>query len=614
MTAPLHDGQSRSEANAVREQLSRILASVTFQQSQRRQRFLQYLVDETLAGRGDRLKGYSIAVEVFGRPANFDPLVDPLVRVEAARLRDKLREYYDTEGRTDPVRIELPKGSYAPRIEDRRQPASTTQAEAAEPIASTPLSPASLLEVREWALRLLARASGRPALGLIGLAAFLVAAGALWAGIGWSSRSPTPQLPSIAVLPFENIGREARWDRFSDGITEDIITDLSHSRDLLVIARSSTAIYRDKPADVRSIGHDLNVKYILEGSIQPSGDRVRVTAQLIEAASGGHVWSERYDRRVDDLFNIQNEITQTIAATLVGYQGAVAEAERRLLRRKPPASLTAYETYLLGIEAKHRVTKESLAEAESLLNKAIDLDPQLARAYVGLVDVQFYLIDLGLAPSFELAVTKMEDAAEKAVMLDPEDGKTHLALGMANLYRGRPEQAATEFARAEALGSSDADLLICVAWSIPALGQTAHAVTLAERSLRLNPHYPDWYNQGLSYVFFFGRQFDRSIEHRLLVKKPLAIDYAYLAMAYAHLGRTSEAKAAAVTVGKLHPAWNAEIYLSEAGGYAKSEAELFVEGARKAGLSDCVPPTRLSDKHALVRVGSCDQVRALAQK
>ena len=122
--------------------------------------------------------------------------------------------------------------------------------------------------------------------------------------------------------------KRSKWDRFADGITEDIITDLSHSKDLGVIARNSTEVYKDKPADIRQVGRDLGVKYVLEGSIQSIGERIRVTAQLVEAGSGSHIWSERYDRPVEDLFAVQNEVTQTIAATIAGSEGAVAEAER----------------------------------------------------------------------------------------------------------------------------------------------------------------------------------------------------------------------------------------------------------------------------------------------
>jgi TolB-like protein len=455
---------------------------------------------------------------------------------------------------------------------------------------------------------------GRAAIvaGVLTLAAvvLLIIATRFWEMKDRSAGPPLPDKPSIAVLPFDNIGDDPQWERFADGITEDIITDLSHSKDLIVIARNSTAVYKSKPIDIRQIGRDLGVKYVLEGTIQSMVERIRVTAQLIETASGSHVWSERYDRPVDDLFAVQNDVTQRIAATLIGYEGAVAEAERSLIRRKPPANLSAFDTYLLAMEAKHTVTKEGFFEAEGLFRKALELDPQLARAYVGLVDVQCYLIDLGLAPSVDEALSTMMEAAEMAVKLDPDDGKSHLALGFAYAYHGKPEQAAAEFDRAETLAPSDADVLVLIAWFLPLLGDPERAVSLAEQALKLNPHYPDWYNQGLSLVFFFGEQYDRSVNYRLLVKEPLALDYAFLAMAYAYLDRTADAEAAAAKVMALDPGWTAERYLSEAGGYAEKEAELFVNGARKAGLHDCVPADKLKEVPHLIRVKSCDRQRA----
>jgi tetratricopeptide (TPR) repeat protein len=309
------------------------------------------------------------------------------------------------------------------------------------------------------------------------------------------------------------------------------------------------------------------------------------------------------------LFNVQNDVTGKIAATLTGYEGAVAEAELSLVRRKPPRDLTAYEYYLLGMEAKHKVTKEGLNEAEGLFRKALELDPKLARAYVGLFWVQVYLIDLGLASSVEEALSKMMEAAEKAVHLDPNDGETHLVLGQAYAYQGKREQSLAEFGKAETLAPSNADVLLIAAWGIVQFGESERAVGLAEQALKLNPHYPDWYNQGFSLVFFFGEQYDKTVKYRSLVKEPLALDYAYLAMANAYLGRTGAAEAAAANVIKLDPTWIAERYLSEAGGYAEKEA-VFVNGARKAGVPDCIPADKLTEMPNLIRVKSCDQQRA----
>jgi TolB-like protein/tetratricopeptide (TPR) repeat protein len=429
---------------------------------------------------------------------------------------------------------------------------------------------------------------------------------------GWSwLRSPVslPEKASIAVLPFQNLGDDVKWDRFADGLTEDIVTDLSHSKDLFVVARNSTEVYRGKPTDVRKIGRDLGVRYVLEGSIQPSGERIRVTAQLVDAETGGHVWSNRYDRPATDLFDVQSDVTGKIAATVAGYEGAVAEAERSLIRRKPPKDLTAYETYLLGMEAKHTVTKEGLDEGERLLRKALEIDPQLARAYVGLSYVYEYRIDFGLGTVAD-NLAKLMDSARNAVRLDPNDGETQLVLGHAFAYHGMPDQALEQFAKAEALAPHNADLLILIAWFLPQFGQPDRAVELAEKALQLNPNYPYWYNQGLRYAYFFDRQFDKSVKYSKLVTDPFATDYAYLAAAAAMAGDVPQAKVAAAEVVRLDPDWSVEKYLSDAGGFPDDAATLFVEGARKAGVPACVPAGKLSAMPNLIHLKACNEERA----
>src|SRR5262249_53793449 len=261
------------------------------------------------------------------------------------------------------------------------------------------------------------------------------------------------------------------------------------------------------------------------------------------------------------------------------------------------------------MEAKHGgaaggATKEGLEKAESFFRKALEIDPELARAYVGVVWGQFYLVDLGIAPSVEEARSKLAEGADKAGQRDPNDGDTHLVLGTAYAYQGKPEQALAEFAKAETLAPSNADLLLILAWSLPQFGQSAQAVSLADRALKLNPHYPDWYNQGLSLAFFFGEQYDKSVKYRLLVKESHALDYAFLAIANSYLSRADETQAAAANAMKLDSTWIAERYLSEAGGYAEKEAELFVNGALKAGLPACVPADKLTDMPNLIRVKS----------
>jgi tetratricopeptide (TPR) repeat protein len=202
------------------------------------------------------------------------------------------------------------------------------------------------------------------------------------------------------------------------------------------------------------------------------------------------------------------------------------------------------------------------------------------------------------------------ETARNAVRLDPSDGETQLVLGHAHAYRGMTEQALDQFAKAETLAPSNADVLILIAWYLPPLGQPDRAVELAEKALRLNPNYPYWYNQGLRYVYFFGRQFDKSVKHSKLVTDPFATDHAYLAAAHAMAGDMAAAKAAAADVERLDPKWSVEKYLSDGGGYSDDVALLFVEAARKAGVRACVPADELASLPNLIRVKACDEARA----
>ena len=221
-----------------------------------------------------------------------------------------------------------------------------------------------------------------PAAAALLLLLALAAGGAWWL---WPGEIAAGK-PSVAVLPFDNYGGdEATAGRLADGITEDTITDLARFRSLDVIARNSTEAYKGKPVDVRQIGRDLRVGYVLEGSVQRQADRVRVTAQLIDVRSGAHVWSERWDRPTGDVFAVQSELAEAVADKIGGYySGTLVGAGQEAAKRKRPRDLTAYDLYLLGMEAKHRGTKEAMEEGAALLRRSLAADPTLARAWTGL--------------------------------------------------------------------------------------------------------------------------------------------------------------------------------------------------------------------------------------
>ena len=308
---------------------------------------------------------------------------------------------------------------------------------------------------------LAARPKLRPAPA--GALALLLAGVAGVGGWWWHERQVAAALasakPGIAVLPFDNFSGDPAQARLADGITEDIITNLARFRDLDVIARNTTMTYKGKAVDVKQVGKDLGVRYVLEGSLQRAGERVRVTAQLIDATTGAHVWSERWDRPAGDVFAVQSEVAEKVGSTLAGYTGLIGEADRMRAKRERPENLAAYDLYLLGVEAKHRLTKESVAEAIRLHRRATELDPGFACAWMGLawaLQVSRRWADDAERP--ELARQALA-AAERAVQLDPMDAEAHAALGSTFGINGDLIQCAAELGKALDLNPSSADIL-----------------------------------------------------------------------------------------------------------------------------------------------------------
>ena len=268
---------------------------------------------------------------------------------------------------------------------------------------------------------------------------------------------PLPAKPSLAVLPLANLSGDARWERLADGITEDIITDLARDPDLFVIARNSTLPYKGKAADVRQVGRELGVRYVLEGSLQAVPGRVRVTAQLIDATTGGHLWAERYDRPEADLFAVQDEVARNVASALGGWYGRVNEARRAEAKRRPPASLEAYDLYLLGLEQKHQLTKASMHDAIRSFSRAVELDPGFARGWT--------MLGAGLQPLSRERLRRRcvrrqpalcRSDPKKAADLDPFDPFTQAMLGSVRGLEGDPKGAEVAFDRALALAPNDA--------------------------------------------------------------------------------------------------------------------------------------------------------------
>jgi Tfp pilus assembly protein PilF len=255
---------------------------------------------------------------------------------------------------------------------------------------------------------------------------------------------------------------------------------------------------------------ELGVQYVLEGSLQIDGQRARITAQLIDATTGNHVWAERYDRPLDDVFTIQDEVTQTIAGQLGAFHGVVAMSRLESARRKPPESLQAYELYLLGMEHKHRFTQEDNQKAQELLTRATEIDPSFARAHVGLAMANLVAIDNGWTTSRQQSLDRALKAVRTAIALDPSDSQAHFLLGMYYIYVGNLEHSLAQHEKALNLNPNDADVLLMSAFNMPWFGMPERAAELADGAIRLNPNYPDFYNSGLLVVYFYTNQYERA--------------------------------------------------------------------------------------------------------
>ncbi|MDW4549051.1 BTAD domain-containing putative transcriptional regulator [Defluviimonas sp. D31] len=398
--------------------------------------------------------------------------------------------------------------------------------------------------------------------------------------------------PSVAVLPFTNMSGDPEQDYFSDGITEDIITGLSRFRTLFVVARHSSFAFRDENLGVREIGQRLGVQYVVEGSVRRAGSKVRISAQLADALTGNHVWAERYDRELDDIFAVQDEVTRSIVAVLPGrVQEDVAERASRM----PTENMKAYEYMLRGKSLRDGLNAEDTAEARELFNKALELDPRYARAYMYLADT--YVVDGWLGLAEEGASGKSLALSRKGAGLDNTDVYIQDQLGYAFLCEGLWDEAEVQFEKTLSKIVNEAESMAWCGYAFLLLGRREKALEVVLEAIRLDPlHSPsiDWI---LGQVHFFAGDYGAVVQ--VLIGEALlnSLAHAFLVSAYAHLGQREEAKAALAEFIRMRRrefasrgiAIQNDTVESLAGAYRAmwrdpSDWEHLVEGLRKAGL------------------------------
>jgi len=350
---------------------------------------------------------------------------------------------------------------------------------------------------------------------------------------------PSRAQPGIAVLPFANLSGDPAQDYFSRGVVEDIIAELSRFRTLRVIARNSSFAAIQPGRTLPEIGAELGVEYLLEGSIRRAGQRLRITAQLSDAATGLHIWSERYEAPVEQVFELQDRMIQAVVGALAIR---IDEELLRKSRRLGDGGLGAYECWLHGKECLDRGTPESGAQVRDFFRQALDLNPDYARGYAGMAMVYFSDWNCHGWDRWEQCETKAFDYARKAIALDDRDHVSHCILSRIHLFRRQFEQASKHLERAMALNPNDADCLVRMAASQAQLGDSAAGVALGDAALALNPRYPDWYVVFVGLANLMAARHERAVT--LMERAPDAfIDVrAFLALSHAYLGQLDKAR------------------------------------------------------------------------
>jgi TolB-like protein/tetratricopeptide (TPR) repeat protein len=489
----------------IREQLDRVLSSQTFRTAEREKAFLRYVVERTVEGHAAEIKEYTIGVEAFGRGHGFDPRRDTIVRTEARNVRRRLARYYEEEGQCDPVRIELPKGRYAPQfVESLRAeaepvvsgPAIITEAPIADALAAAeaPTRDASfkLGRVRRWWVVSTAGA------------ATILAITALWAYAPSFSGFRAVDAASIAVLPFQELsgGRDKEGAILSDGLTEELIESLTRIPHLRVVARASAFSYRGRTVDIRKAGREMSVRNILEGSVRISNSRVRIVAQLEDTTNGYQLWSQSFDRKLDDILAVQDQISTAIMQSLrVQLTGAV---NLKTGVSPPPA---AYQDFLQGLHFLNRSTAENIRTSIHYFDRAVASDPKFALAYSGLAAGYAALAGFTSTPSQEV-VPRIRAAASKALALDDTLGEAHLFLARADTYEANWAEAGREYWRALELSPGSAAVHRYYGDYLLRTGHLEEALAEGRIALELDPLSPPVARFVGQTLFFLGRYED----------------------------------------------------------------------------------------------------------
>lgn len=366
--------------------------------------------------------------------------------------------------------------------------------------------------------------------------------------------SPSSDKPSIAVLPFVNISGDPTQNYLSDGIAEDIITELARDRGLFVIARNSSFAFRGNPDAAIAAGTRLGVRYVLEGSLRKAGNRIRVTAQLVETATGRSIWAERYDRDLEDIFAVQDELAASIVAAI---PGRIASALVRRSHHRSAQQLDAYDLYLRGRELANQHRREELPQARALFEQAVRRDPTLARAHAWLADLSLQSWWKTRAASDWAAA---DEHSDRAIRLDAEDSFCHACRGQVLLFQRNYDGSRHHFERAVSLSLNDADIAAMMAVFLMYTGNPQEALERVRWAMRLNPYHPQWYVETLAMSLMIARHYDEAATIFARLEEPTYYIHACLAGCLIALNRRQDALKHRRRLFELNPGWTTDSF------------------------------------------------------
>jgi adenylate cyclase len=534
---PPHFGTNPSpRAEAIRQHLEKILASLQFVNSPNLQNFLRFIVEKTLAGESADIKGYTVATHVLGRKVDFDPNLDPIVRIQAGRLRRALEQYYRVQGKSDVVIIDVPKGSYVPVFR---------------------------------------AVSGQQGAGLV------------IPEVRRESILSLPSGPSVAVMPLLNLTGDHKQEYFTEGLAEELTSELARYQELRVIAYHSTRRWKGMKIDPRAAGEDLGVRFLVEGSIRKDAKTVKIDLHVVDTQNGMRVWGEQYqsELKATTLIALQENIARQVAAKIGSEYGIIPQTLFKESRNKPPESLETYEAFLRHYYYVTVLTPEAFIHTFRVLEEAVAREPESGLSWSLLADLYCHNYTLQLFP-LETPLERALDFAKKGVFLEPLNQLGRVVLTTCYFHSHEKELFLQEAEKAMALNPNSPAIIGYIGWLLALCGEWERGLDILQQGIRLNPHYPGWFHLAPYLNLYRQERYVEAYREAQQFQMPqLFWDPLMRAAALGRLGREQEGAQALAELIHLRPDFPAAApFLISC--YAKFPylIKSLLEGLRLAGL------------------------------